>query len=126
MPRQQQEHGQLLPTPLRSNACAVHAATPLCPIRRRQLGHHVLYERAAWVNVVQLEVHLAHFLKGGLLQPLLALAPTGERVSHGPLAVGPGWAACRADAFLPVSIAACLAAIMAGRCTPSCRPLGSL
>ena len=48
----------------------------------------MLYERSAWVNVVQLEVHLAHFLKSGLLHPLLALPPGGERV----------WAALRCDA----------------------------
>lgn len=38
----------------------------------------MLYERTSWVNVVQLEVHLAHFLKSGMLHPLLGLPASGE------------------------------------------------
>ncbi|PSC67217.1 ubiquitin-ligase [Micractinium conductrix] len=48
-----------------------------CPVRRK-LGDHVLYESSAWVNIVQLEVHMSHMLKQGALHTFMKAAEAGE------------------------------------------------
>jgi hypothetical protein len=52
---------------------------------RRKLGDHVLYESEAWINMVQVEVHMMHMLVQGATHTLLKAAEAGT--------VAPGTAA---------------------------------